>query len=88
MPQVPLRFITGLLMVPRLRRRMPPAQLRKADLGTQEFWQSRLIRQSNNPTKFSAPSADKKLAADIIPCQAFVRLWVKCLPVSERRHHE
>jgi hypothetical protein len=38
--------------VPRLRRWMPPTQLRKADLVTQEFWQSRLIQQSSNPTKF------------------------------------
>ena len=30
----------------------PPAQLRKADLGTQEFRQCRFIRQSDNPTNF------------------------------------
>jgi hypothetical protein len=42
--------------VPASRRRSisPPTQLRKADLGTQEFRQSRLIRQSSNPhRKFS-----------------------------------
>jgi len=39
-------------MVPRRRRWMPPTQLRKAGLVTQEFCQSRLIRQSNNPTNF------------------------------------
>jgi hypothetical protein len=42
---------------------MPPTQLRKADLVTQEFWQSRLIQQSSNPTKFSefsVLSVDKK----------------------------
>ena len=62
----------GLLMVPRLRRWMPPTQLRKADLGTQEFWQSRLIQQSSNPTKFSefsVLSVDKKWVVGSSPRQ-------------------
>jgi hypothetical protein len=47
----------------RLHAGEPPAQLRKADLGTQELHQSNPIRQSSNPTKFSAfsvLSVDKK----------------------------
>ena len=51
--------------MPASRRRSisPPTQLRKADLGTQEFRQSKLIRQSRKPYKFSGfsvLSVDKK----------------------------
>ncbi len=71
----------GLLMVPRLRRWMPPTQLRKADLVTQEFWQSRLIQQSSNPTKFSefsVLSVDKKWVVGVSPRQAFsCGSWLK-----------
>ena len=74
----------GLLMVPRLRRWMPPTQLRKAGLGTQEFWQSRLIRQSSNPIRnfraFSCGSWLKKWVVGVSPPQG-------SFPLRNLLHH-
>jgi len=62
--------------MPAIRRRSmsPPTQLRKAGLDTQEFWQSRLIRQSRKPYKFSefsVLSVDKKWVVGTSPRQVF-----------------